>query len=448
MPSDDIARIVPAFQTNTTIKSTDMNPELDQLVNVMNTKFGRGVSQTLTGNNIFTGNNTFTGSNTFSGSTPFSNLNLATALDPTAVDGSEWYNSTTKVFKAKEQGLIVTAGIVAGINEQSGATYTALATDRGMTVVHNSAVSVVHTLPQAGTTGFTDKFRYTVANIGIGYVVITPQVSMIDNGTLLLLPPGQSVTLQSNDTNYFTEKGLSSYPTGYHGSAPAVYASASTITFQYIRERDSTDSVNIVQNTPLTVNGANLGLNGLDAGTTGDNQWIYFYAVTNGVQSGVMASLINEWVTGSISGVNFAYTYKRQLKFAIPTDGSGNILPFSVIRGDDPLVLYTCNIEYAGGPVGPTVLLFGGSATSSTPIDASPFIPPFSTIGVFAQSNNGGTDVQLQQNGGGNGFLYLTNGRGDITVTTDSTQKIAYAFGSGGGSLGISVRGFYVNQDF
>lgn len=65
MPSDDINRIT-TFQTQTPVPSLELNQELNQLVSTANTKVGRGVNQTLTGNNVHSGTNTFAGAVTFS----------------------------------------------------------------------------------------------------------------------------------------------------------------------------------------------------------------------------------------------------------------------------------------------------------------------------------------------------------------------------------------------
>lgn len=68
MPGDDIARLYD-FTAGTTIQSSQVDGEFNQLVSTMNTKFGRGIANTITGNNIFSGDNTFSGTNTFSHAT-------------------------------------------------------------------------------------------------------------------------------------------------------------------------------------------------------------------------------------------------------------------------------------------------------------------------------------------------------------------------------------------
>lgn len=58
------------------------------------------------------------------------------------------------------------------------------------------------------------------------------------------------------------------YPTGYRGSAPPVYASTSTFTVAYIRERDASDLYNITKATSTTVDMGTTGLNGIARSTS------------------------------------------------------------------------------------------------------------------------------------------------------------------------------------
>jgi len=68
MASDDVARLYD-FQANTTIRSSQVDDEFDQLITAINAKFGRGVANTVTGNNTFSGDNLFSGTNRFTHST-------------------------------------------------------------------------------------------------------------------------------------------------------------------------------------------------------------------------------------------------------------------------------------------------------------------------------------------------------------------------------------------
>lgn len=102
-----------------------------------------------------------------------------------------------------------------GVNPQTGTTYTVLGGDGGtsdrgkfITVSNTSAVAV--TLPQAGTTGFSNGIFFTIKNVGAGAVTITPTTSTIDGVSTLKLLKYQSATIFSDGTNYFsTVRGYS-----------------------------------------------------------------------------------------------------------------------------------------------------------------------------------------------------------------------------------------------
>jgi len=103
MASDDVARLYD-FQANTTIRSGQVDDELDQLITAMNGKFGRGVANIVTGNNTFSGNNTFQGSDTFSGLPTFSNasgIKTDTITERTSANGV-----SIDGVKLKDSGII------------------------------------------------------------------------------------------------------------------------------------------------------------------------------------------------------------------------------------------------------------------------------------------------------------------------------------------------------
>jgi hypothetical protein len=66
--ADDISRLY-NFSSGTTIQSSQVNGEFNQLITTMNSKFGRAVDNTLSGNNIYSGTSTFSGIATFSSAT-------------------------------------------------------------------------------------------------------------------------------------------------------------------------------------------------------------------------------------------------------------------------------------------------------------------------------------------------------------------------------------------
>jgi hypothetical protein len=115
----------------------------------------------------------------------------------------------------------------AGVNAQTGTTYTVLTGDRYKLVTFSNASPVAVTLPQAGSTGFGNSFEFEAKNIGVGTVTITPTTSTIDGAATITLTTGQSVRIYSDGTNYFTSVGKSSPSTlEYLGTSGAISAAA------------------------------------------------------------------------------------------------------------------------------------------------------------------------------------------------------------------------------
>jgi hypothetical protein len=89
-------------------------------------------------------------------------------------------------------------------NAQAGTTYTVVATDRIKFLTFTNASPVAVTLPQAGSSGFTNKFAFIAKNLGAGDVTITPTASTIAGASTLVVHQGEACTVYSDDTNYFT----------------------------------------------------------------------------------------------------------------------------------------------------------------------------------------------------------------------------------------------------
>lgn len=133
--------------------------------------------------------------------------------------------------------------------------------------------------------------------------------------------------------------------TGYRGSAPPVWASNTTITMDHLVERDSTDTIDIIQTTPMTLNAAtNAAVNALDTGSLANNTFYYLYGIckADGTSAGLLLSTTNESASGTIT-LPTSYTKKRQLPFWTMTDGSAHLLPFMVGTGwpYQPYIFYT-----------------------------------------------------------------------------------------------------------
>jgi len=92
------------------------------------------------------------------------------------------------------------------VNNQTGTTYTYLASDLGKLVTHTNVASIAGTLPQA-TGSFGAGFSMWVENRGAGTLTITPTTSTIDGAATLVLPQHQGVLIASDGTNYYTLRG-------------------------------------------------------------------------------------------------------------------------------------------------------------------------------------------------------------------------------------------------
>ena len=139
--ADDIARLY-NFQPNTTIYSSQVNGEFNQIISTLNAKVGRSVANTISGNNTFTGNNSHSGTETFSNAAGVTTdvVSERTSANGVAVDGllikdgisrptltadpgsptdgDFWYESTTDDFRGRVNGS--TGGIPVGVKFLSG----------------------------------------------------------------------------------------------------------------------------------------------------------------------------------------------------------------------------------------------------------------------------------------------------------------------------------------
>jgi hypothetical protein len=89
-----------------------------------------------------------------------------------------------------------------GINEQTGTSYTMVASDENKLITFANASAVGVTLPQATTAGFTSGAFFPVFNEGPGTVTITPTTSTINDVTTLVLTSGTGATIFSDGVNY------------------------------------------------------------------------------------------------------------------------------------------------------------------------------------------------------------------------------------------------------
>lgn len=247
------------------------------------------------------------------------------------------------------------------------------------------------------------------------------------------------------------------YPHEYQGTAVPVWASGTTITIAHIACRDSTDAYNLEKTTSSTINSATTGALGLDAGVLANNTWYFFYAIgkTDGTTS-VLFSAVNELVTGSITQPS-GYTLKRQLPFAMKTDGSGNFYEFYVSGGwpRRPEVWFNLAPSYFNGSTvtgGATNVLTTGSATSFTAINCASFQPAISEQVILHCRKEGtflGTIRESGSSANGNvevGSAASANEAIGVFRLPTASQAVDYKRFFGTGTLSVDVMGFIVTE--
>lgn len=117
-------------------------------------------------------------------------------------------NDATKYLDGTGAYSTPVAGGVAGVNAQTGTSYTFLNGDNNKLVTFSNALAIAGTLPQAGSGGnFANKWMMYVENTGVGTLTITPTTSSIDGVATLVLSKGEGAVIISDGTNYFTMSG-------------------------------------------------------------------------------------------------------------------------------------------------------------------------------------------------------------------------------------------------
>jgi hypothetical protein len=165
--------------------------------------------------------------------------------------------NTSLGTKADKVGSAVN-GHFAGLNGSGNLTDSGYSSSSFAAVSHNHNASDINagTLPVTrGGTGQSNTF--TDGQLLIGRTSggdLVPATLTAGSGISVTNAAG-SITI-TNTISY-------SFPTGYHGSAPPIYASSTTFTQAYIRERDSGDTFNIAKSGSTTVDTTTTGLNGI-----------------------------------------------------------------------------------------------------------------------------------------------------------------------------------------
>jgi len=305
-----------------------------------------------------------------------------------------------------------------------------------------------------GTNSFTGINTFT----GRHNIAQTDTTNLTANGDAL-------VDLSTNLLKVYLNGGIKTvvttdvapYPTGYRGSALPVWVSNTSLSMVYIASRDSTDVINISKTTSSTLDfSSNGAVNKLDAGTVASstNYFIYEIVKTDGTLPGLLASTVNENVTGSIA-LPTGYTIKRQTPWVVRFDGSTHLIPFKAVwqtrnRGK---IQYNTPMTYAASSstvtTGTTNILNAGTAASDTSIAATATYALPNTKFVDFQvvgTNLGGYVYEDGTTnyigvGGFNSANNLTSAQVVPDVPVSSAFKIGYKSISGGG-MSIDVKAY------
>lgn len=167
---------------------------------------------------------------------------------------------------------ITSTGTIRGtlcVKHVTTTTYTVLTGDRACMVVFANADPIAVTLPEAGTTGFEDKWFFQPVNDGAGTVTITPTTSTIQGDADLDLTTGKGVTIASDGTNYVHNPGL--------GLTAEVQGLAEVFAIGKVAY------------------GANSSVNALGVGKDANDHWLLYHDATDGLQFvGVCGGVIND----------------------------------------------------------------------------------------------------------------------------------------------------------
>lgn len=190
-----------------------------------------------------TGPNTFTGIQTFPTKPIMSaGLNVGPLLDTTqAVIGDFWYDNTINAYFGLAQ--------IANISGATNASPIVISTTTSHNLASGDKVEISGVL---GNTAANGAWNVTVLN-STSFSLNTST----GNGAYT------SGGIVSTYKQFASIRDIGAFPVGYHGTATPIYGSASTFTVAFIRERDTTDAINISKTSSTTVNMATNGLNGI-----------------------------------------------------------------------------------------------------------------------------------------------------------------------------------------
>ena len=209
--------------------------------------------------------------------------------------------------------------------------------------------------------------------------------------------------------------------------------------------RDSTDAVNIINPSPLTVDLSTSGAGGLDTGSEAANTLYTDYIISG--SSGVAGIASTNQTTPTLPA---GYQYFRRVG-AVRNYSNSDILDFSQ-EGNSNNRRMVYNADVNGLRV-----LTNGSATTPTAVSLSAFMPVTSTAPILAfnyEADDKDNFATLRPTGSGHtdfGFkIHMQGdknreGYGVIEPITNASQSLDYEVSDGADDLDLSVIGYHDN---
>lgn len=233
-----------------------------------------------------------------------------------------------------------------------------------------------------------------------------------------------------------------------NGCSPS-YTTTTTVTIGTGQVRDSTNSFDIAVKTPLVINMAAKGANGLDTGTFAASTSYYLYVLYDETQANPPVALASLSATApvmpSLNGVT--YSHFRLVGF-IRSNGSTNILPF-LISGNGATKFYAWDA--------PIVVLTAAAGTTPTNVSLVTAMPLANFGRVELQStyvpHAAGETASIKPSSA-TAFTYVISGIVASVAQTDlfeviptlvsSNPSIAYqlSVGTAPAALTLAVTGF------
>lgn len=153
-----------------------------------------------------------------------------------------------------------------------------------------------------------------------------------------------------------------------NGCAPS-YTTTTTVTIGTGQARDSTNSFDIAVTTPLVINMAAKGANGLDTGSFAASSGYYLFVLYDETQAnrpvGLASLSPSAPIMPSLNGVTFSHF--RMIGWVL-SDSSTHLLPFYISgAGSRPFYQWDApiNVLTAGAGTTPTTVSLAGSMPSS-----------------------------------------------------------------------------------